>query len=109
MICPKCGRFLLAREGILQAGRKYHRQCWTCGELIITIRIMNKEFFLFLFSFLAQCSIPLTPWVRKQPITDEYLCNTCHIKKNGLKEGMIFVTWKKQTKSITSLTTRYKI
>jgi len=32
MICPKCGRFLLAREGILQAGRKYHPQCWTCGE-----------------------------------------------------------------------------
>ncbi|CAF4070611.1 unnamed protein product, partial [Rotaria sordida] len=57
MICPKCGRFLLAREGILQAGRKYHRHCWTC----------------------AQCSSPLTSWVRQQPITNEYLCNTCHI------------------------------
>ncbi|CAF0784456.1 unnamed protein product [Rotaria sordida] len=86
MICPKCGRFLLAREGILQAGRKYHRHCWTC----------------------AQCSSPLTSWVRQQPITNEYLCNTCHIKKHGLREGMIFVNWNKQqqqqqTKSIMSL------
>ncbi|CAF3052872.1 unnamed protein product, partial [Rotaria sp. Silwood2] len=64
MICPRCGNFLLAREGILQAGRKYHRHCWTC----------------------AQCSSPLTSWVRQQPITNEYLCNTCHIKTHGLKE-----------------------
>jgi predicted RNA-binding Zn-ribbon protein involved in translation (DUF1610 family) len=35
MLCPRCGRVLLAREGILQAGRKYHPHCWTCGELII--------------------------------------------------------------------------
>ncbi|CAF3363359.1 unnamed protein product [Rotaria sp. Silwood1] len=69
MICPKCGRFLLAREGILQAGRKYHRHCWTC----------------------AQCSLPLTSWVRQQPITNEYLCNNCHIRKHGLREGIIFV------------------
>ncbi|CAF3866077.1 unnamed protein product [Rotaria sp. Silwood2] len=71
MICPKCGRFLLAREGILQAG--------------------------------PQCSSPLTSWIRQQPITNEYLCNTCHIKTHGLKEGMIFVNWnKQQTKSIMS-------
>src|SRR5215470_15474413 len=98
MICPKCGRFLLAREGILQAGRKYHRHCWTCGELIIQIESMNKRLFLLIFSLLAQCSSPLTPWVRQQSITNEYLCNTCHIKKHGLKEGMIVVNWKKQTK-----------
>ncbi|CAF3352405.1 unnamed protein product [Rotaria socialis] len=84
MICPKCGRSLLAREGILQAGRKYHRHCWTC----------------------AQCSSPLTPWVRQQPITNEYLCNACHISKNGLREGMIYVNWQKQTQSLmTSNTT----
>jgi uncharacterized Zn finger protein len=51
MICPKCGRFLLAREGILQAGRKYHRHCWTCGELIIQIETMNKRA-LFYYYFL---------------------------------------------------------
>ncbi|CAF1276365.1 unnamed protein product [Adineta steineri] len=81
MLCPKCGKTLLAREGILQAGRKYHRHCWTC----------------------AQCSNPLTLWVRQPLIPDEYLCNICHIKKNGLREGMIFVNWKKQTDSNISL------
>ncbi|CAF1247699.1 unnamed protein product [Adineta ricciae] len=81
MLCPKCGKTLLAREGILQAGRKYHRECWTC----------------------AQCSAPLTSWVRLQPISDEYLCNICHIRKNGLREGMLFANWKKQTDSSSTL------
>jgi hypothetical protein len=99
MICPKCGRFLLAREGILQAGCKYHRHCWTCGELIIQIDLINKRFFLLR---LAQCSTPLTTWVRQQPVTCEYLCNNCHIKKNGLREGLVVVAWQKQTKAIVS-------
>jgi hypothetical protein len=64
------------------------------------------DFFLLLFASVAQCSIPLTTWVRLQPITDEYLCNICHIRKNGLKEGMIFVNWKKQTNSVPSLNTQ---
>ena len=45
MICPKCGRSLLAREGILQAGRKYHRHCWTCGELITWLDLLNQRLF----------------------------------------------------------------
>jgi uncharacterized Zn finger protein len=49
MICPKCGRSLLAREGILQAGRKYHRHCWTCGELMIQIKSINKGYFYYFF------------------------------------------------------------
>lgn len=48
---------------------------------------------------LAQCSLPLTSWVRKQPTGGDYLCHTCHIQKNGLREGLIAVMWKKQMKS----------
>jgi hypothetical protein len=62
--------------------------------------------FLLLFASVVQCSVPLTTWVRLQPITDEYLCNICHIRKNGLKEGTIFVNWKKQTNSVPSLNTQ---
>ena len=34
MICPRCGGRLLANQGVLQAGQKYHRKCWTCGQLV---------------------------------------------------------------------------
>lgn len=66
----------------------------------------NRNCGVFYLLISAQCLAPFTPWVRQQPITDEYLCNNCHISKNGLKEGLIFVNWKKQTESIMTTNAR---
>ena len=51
---------------------------------------------------LAQCSVPLTSWARKQPLTSDYLCHICHLQKHGPKEGMIVATWKKTNQTTSS-------
>lgn len=58
------------------------------------------------FVFLAQCSIPLTSWIRQAPLSGDYLCNSCHIKTYGLKEGLVVINWQKQNKSMVSTNQR---
>ncbi len=102
--CTKCKRIICKDEEIFMLGRKWHKQCWSCG-IWYGLEINGLCWLSCLLSCVDSCSMPLN-YGAVEEIMGQLNCNNCYLKKHGPRNvGVFMAKWNRE--SYNQVSNRY--